>query len=115
MIGSYDHVIEAASHPPNQYFSFFLNSLRETVRVNIWECVLSSYRHLTLSAATNMLMFSTIQETKDFLNEKYPDSVISNDVIELASHKHVKSEEELKSHRLIEQTLSYAAELERIV
>jgi 26S proteasome regulatory subunit N12 len=115
MVGSYDQVIAAAARPPVDYFSFFLKSLLETVRVNIWECVLSSYRTLTVSAATEMLMFSTLQETKDFLKEKYSDLSIQNEIVDLTSHKNVKSEEELKSHRLIEQTLSYAAELERIV
>jgi 26S proteasome regulatory subunit N12 len=115
MIGSYDQVIAAASHPPVDYFSFFLNSLLETVRVNIWECVLSSYRTLSLTAATDMLMFSNVQETKEFLESKYSDLPINQEIIDLTSHKNLKSEEELKSHRLIEQTLSYAAELERIV
>lgn len=115
MIGSYDQVIAAAARPPVEYFSFFLKSLLETVRINIWECVLSSYRTLTVSAATEMLMFSNQQETKDFLESKYPDLVVQHDIIDITSHKNLKSEEELKSHRLIEQTLSYAAELERIV
>jgi 26S proteasome regulatory subunit N12 len=115
MVGSYDQVIAAATRPPVDYFSFFLKSLLETVRVNIWECVLSSYRTLTVSAATDMLMFSTLQETKEFLATKYSDLSVQNEIIDLSSQKNVKSEEELKSHRLIEQTLSYAAELERIV
>lgn len=115
MIGSYDQVIAAAARSPVEYFSFFLKSLLETVRVNIWECVLSSYRTLTVPAATDMLMFSNQQETKEFLDSKYPDLLVQNDIIDLTSHKNLKSEEELKSHRLIEQTLSYAAELERIV
>jgi hypothetical protein len=62
-----------------------------------------------------MLMFSNVQETKEFLESKYSDLPINQEIIDLTSHKNLKSEEELKSHRLIEQTLSYAAELERIV
>jgi hypothetical protein len=116
MIGSYDQVMEAASHPPVEYFSFFLTSLFETVRLNIWDCILSSYRSLTLAAATDMLMFSNPSETRAFLEMKSDGTLtIHNDVIDLNSQKDVKSEEEIRSHRLIEQTLTYAGELERIV
>lgn len=62
-------------------------------------------------------MFNTTAETMDFISSKHPELAVVNDTIDLVSHKgdSTKLEEERKSHRLIEQTLTYAAELERIV
>ena len=51
--------MSSASHPPVEFYSFFLTSLLETVRINIGECVASSYRSLTLTAAKKVLMFET--------------------------------------------------------
>lgn len=47
----------AAANPPTKYFSFFLTSLLETVRINIGECAAAAYTTLTLAAATKILMF----------------------------------------------------------
>ena len=114
MVGSYDQVMEAAKHPPVECYSFFLNSLLETVRVNIADCAVASYRTLTMQAAKKILMFSTLDEARDFMEDKYPELLVVNDVIDLRSQKTCKSEE-IPSMKLISQTLAYAAELERIV
>jgi hypothetical protein len=110
-------VMQAATQPPVQYYSFFLTSLLETVRSNICECVIASYRSLSLQAATEVLMFNTTAETMEFISSKHPELSVESGTIDLISHKgdSAKLEEERKSHRLIEQTLTYAAELERIV
>ena len=57
MIGSYDRVMEAAAHPPVEYYAFFLTSLLETVRMNVAECVAAAYHTITLDALTKVLMF----------------------------------------------------------
>jgi hypothetical protein len=54
-------VLAAAAHPPVPQFVFFLNSLLETVRLNIGDCVGSAYQHLQLSSATKILMFDNDQ------------------------------------------------------
>lgn len=57
VVGSYDQVLVAAAHPPIQYYSFFLASLLETVRINIGECAAAAYESIGLAAATKLLMF----------------------------------------------------------
>lgn len=52
-------VLKAASKPPVPAYSFFLNSLLETVRLNIGECISVSYDKLSISSATKILMFTT--------------------------------------------------------
>ncbi len=113
-VGSYDQVLSAAAHPPVPYYSFFLNSLLETVRVNIAECAASSYSTLSVHGATQILMFDNDQNTLDFIASQYPEWVINGQEINLRATKQAKSEE-IASHRLITQTLGYAVELERIV
>lgn len=119
MIGSYDQVMQAAATPPVEYYSFFLTSLLETVRLNICECVLAAYKMLTPQAAMKILMFSSLDETVEFFNDHYPEMEVSASTqsIDLRSQSHHASHksEEVPSLKLINQTLSYATELERIV
>ncbi len=114
MVGSYDQVMAAASKPPLASFSFFLNSLLETVRTNVAECAAASYSTLSIQGATEILMFNNDKDTVQFIKNQYPDWVIAGNSIDLRAIKQAKSEE-IASHRIIQQTLGYATELERIV
>ncbi len=106
--------MQATVSPPVQYYSFFLTSILETVRLNIGECVEASYKTLTIDSARQILMFNTIDEVRPFISEKFPDWNINGDIIDLRAQKLTKSEE-IPSQKLISQNLSYASELERIV
>mmetsp|Transcript_25423 Transcript_25423/g.25669 ORF Transcript_25423/g.25669 Transcript_25423/m.25669 type:complete len:264 (+) Transcript_25423:197-988(+) len=114
MVGSYDQVMEAAAHPPVEYYSFFLTSLLETVRTNIAECAAASYRTLSVTAAKDILMFSTEQETLDFIADQHEDWNVMKDVIEMKKMKAVRADG-IPAMKLVQQNLSYATELERIV
>ena len=114
MVGSYDQVMAAAAKPPVAYYSFFLNSLLKTVRTNIAECAAASYSTLSIQGATQILMFNNDKDTTTFIQEEYPDWVVTGNDIDLRATKHAKSEE-IASQRIIQQTLGYATELERIV
>jgi len=61
MLISPPQVLLSAASPPTKYFSFFLTSLLETVRINIGECVAAAYIQLTIAAATKILMFDNDQ------------------------------------------------------
>lgn len=114
-------MLQAAAAPPVEYYSFFLTSLLETVRLNICECVLAAYRTLTPQAAMKILMFTSAQETLEFFGDHYPELEVTaaTEYIDLQAlqagggggHK----KDEVPSLKLIHQTLSYATELERIV
>jgi 26S proteasome regulatory subunit N12 len=113
-VGSYDQVMSAAAHPPVPFYSFFLKSLLETVRVNIAECAAASYSKFSLQGATEILMFANDKDTLAFITAQYPDWAVNASEIDLRAAKKARSEE-LSAHRLITQTLGYATELERIV
>lgn len=104
----------AAASPPVPYYTFFLTSLLETVRINIGECVSTSYASLTVDAATKMLMFQKKEDTLLFIQDYYPSWVLEGDKINLVDAPAARSNE-VPSLKLIAQTLSYATELERIV
>jgi len=114
MMGSYKEVMSEAATPPFSHYTFFLKSLLETVRVNIVDCISASYKSLTLSGATEILMFTSTEETKTFIHDFHPEWKIEGDLIDVAGHAALNSEE-IPSMKLIEQTLTYATELERIV
>jgi 26S proteasome regulatory subunit N12 len=114
MPGTLIQVLNAASHPPVTFYSFFLNSLLETVRLNIGECIVAAYDKLTWQSATKILMFSTVEETIAFIQVHFSNWTIKENTIFLRLNKSLKSEE-VPGLKLISQSLTYATELERIV
>lgn len=114
MVGSYDQVMSAAANPPIPHYHFFLKSLLETVRINITECLAASSTSINVQSATNILMFNSMDETKQYLSAYCPTWVISGDNIQVPLSKALKSEG-IPSLKIISQTLTYATELERIV
>lgn len=114
VVGSYDQVLVSAAHPPVPYFAFFLNSLLETVRINIGDCISAAYDSLSLPAATEMLMFKKEEETREFIADFYPNWTIDGTSI-LPTGTAVTKSDEIPSLKLISQNLAYATEMERIV
>ena len=110
--------MSAASKPPVEIYSFFLLSLLDTVRVNIAECAEISYNHLKLSSAKEVLMFRSDAETQAFITAKFenwiPDADNNGYTLKPNTTK-VLTAADVSSHALIEQTLAYATELDRIV
>lgn len=122
VVGAYDRVLEAAAHPPVKEFQFFLTSLKETVRMNISDCLSAAYDSVELKDATVMLMFTDPRETLEFISIMYPDWTVNGSTItfapvamDIGGVKITHRFDESIANRLISQTLSYATELERIV
>jgi 26S proteasome regulatory subunit N12 len=115
VVGSYDEVLSAAAQPPTPIYSFFLNSLLETVRLTIGECLGSAYQNISVPAAIKMLKFETKSDIEEFINDNYPTWRIEGNKIYFESEVKAGKSTEIPSIKLIEQTLSYATELERIV
>lgn len=116
-IGSYDSILRAASQPPNPSFNFFLNSLLETVRINIADCASSSYASLTIHAATDLLMFKSTAETLSFVEAYYKDEWVVDlkDSSINVKGQQLQRSEGIPALKVITQSLSYATEMERIV
>ena len=70
---------------------------------------------ILLSLHLCIYLYIHIQETIAFLKEFYPDWVVEKGVINLMVTRVIPKSEEIPSNKLIDQQLTYANELERIV
>eukprot|EP01138_Halocafeteria_seosinensis_P002170 gb/GECG01002220.1/.p1 GENE.gb/GECG01002220.1/~~gb/GECG01002220.1/.p1 ORF type:complete len:270 (+),score=40.16 gb/GECG01002220.1/:1-810(+) len=113
MEGAYHKVLHAAREPPAQVYKIFLDKLTETVRSDIADCLAASYERLPVQEAAKKLQLSSQNAVQDFvkhndLNWKFEGS----DVVFVPSDAKGVS---VQSRQLIENTLHYATELEKIV
>eukprot|EP01118_Nematostelium_gracile_P006096 TRINITY_DN194_c0_g1_i1.p1 TRINITY_DN194_c0_g1~~TRINITY_DN194_c0_g1_i1.p1 ORF type:complete len:278 (-),score=83.42 TRINITY_DN194_c0_g1_i1:27-809(-) len=112
MEGSYNKVLKATSDVPSKYFSFFMGLLMNTVRDQIASCSEAAYRNVSLGDAQKILAFQNADQLK-----QYSDSrgwKIENNTIQF-KHDSANDKNDIPTLGLIQQTLQYARELERIV
>ncbi len=114
MVGAFNQVLAAKSAMPSAVFSFFMDSIVETVRAAIAECAGVAYASLSLDAAQELLMLESRADLLGFIQTSHPEWVVDGAVITFASPAGAKSTE-VPSSRLISEVLNYATELERIV
>jgi 26S proteasome regulatory subunit N12 len=115
MEGSYHKILSSRSTMPNsQYSSVFLSILEATIRDNIAQCTEKAY--LTFPVAeTGKLLFldSQSEQLKSLISRRgWIDDGKGNYVFDNASSNIKK---DIKSHNIIQQTLEYSKELEKIV
>jgi 26S proteasome regulatory subunit N12 len=115
MVGSYDEVLNAASHAPHPSYNIFMENLVETVRESIADCVEVAYSNMKLGDAVNMMKFGGVDDLLDYVKEKREDWIIEDEKITFQPPVVVGKAEDIPSMKLIGQSLSYATELERIV
>lgn len=126
MVGAYEQVMESARNAPCRHYSFFLSSLMETVRINVAECIQAAYKSLTLRAAMQLMMFNVqdgaaAAEALSFIQKSFPHWTVvrgadaDSTTIEFTPKVASTASEEIPSHKIMHQVLTYAAELERIV
>lgn len=100
--------------PPYPEYSFLLQSLQTTVRMNIGECVAASFASLSVLSAQHLFLLSSAEETVAFVDQYYPQWQLVNNMFQIRVNNQSKAES-IPSMKLITQALSYATELERIV
>ena len=115
MVGSYDEVIAAGSAVPDPTYSYFMDSLLETVRDSIADCIEVSYKSMTLTDAVTMMKFTSLNELQDYLQDKREDWIVEGDSLTFQPPPLGSKAVDIPSMKLMAQSLSYATELERIV
>ncbi|KAG7015126.1 26S proteasome non-ATPase regulatory subunit 8-like A, partial [Cucurbita argyrosperma subsp. argyrosperma] len=85
-----------------------------TSRDEIAGCSEKAYDYLSISNARQMLLFSSDQELLEYVKEEHPEWEITNGILYFQKVKESAPCKEIPSLQLINQTLSYARELERI-
>ncbi|GJQ10856.1 hypothetical protein GpartN1_g2996.t1 [Galdieria partita] len=115
--GSYAKLLSLSQSSPNKYFQYFTQVLAHTVRKDIADCLETAYRYLSSDDAMKMLSFGSLDEFKKFIEERGW-SIEKQQLVFKTIEEHENTLDVLNSNELlslIEQNISYAKELERIV
>ncbi|XP_021894848.1 26S proteasome non-ATPase regulatory subunit 8 homolog A [Carica papaya] len=115
MEGAYNRVLSARQTAPDETYVYFMDLLAKTVRDEIAGCSEKAYDYLSISDATKMLLFSSEKELLEYVKEDHPEWEVKNGFVFFQKAKETAPCKEIPSLQLINQTLSYARELERIV
>ncbi|KAJ1286075.1 hypothetical protein BS78_03G326000 [Paspalum vaginatum] len=115
MEGAYNRVLSARQSVPHPTYVYFMDLLAKTVRDEIARCSEKGYGSLSISDAKQMLMFSSDQELQQYITEEHLEWEIKNGSVFFQKAEESQPCKEIPSLQLINQTLSYARELERIV
>ena len=114
MVGSYDQVLNAKEHIPDASYEFFMDSLSQTVRDSIADCMEVSYDSMELGDAMKMMIFQSTEELQSFIEDCRDDWIVEGGSIcfQTAPSERLA---DIPSMELIAQNLSYATEMERII
>ncbi|XVE62230.1 hypothetical protein DITRI_Ditri06bG0101200 [Diplodiscus trichospermus] len=115
MEGAYNRVLSARQTAPHETYVYFMDLLAKTVRDEIAGCSEKAYDYLSINDARQMLLFSSEQELLEYIKEEHPEWELKNGFVFFQKAKESAPCKEIPSLQLINQTLSYARELERIV
>ncbi|KAG6538002.1 hypothetical protein ZIOFF_003105 [Zingiber officinale] len=115
MEGAYNRVLSARQSVPHDTYVYFMDLLAKTVRDEISGCSEKAYGYLSITDAKKILMFSSDQELLDYISEEHPEWEIKDCCVFFRRAKESQPCKEIPALQLINQTLSYARELERIV
>ncbi|XP_022718549.1 26S proteasome non-ATPase regulatory subunit 8 homolog A-like isoform X2 [Durio zibethinus] len=115
MEGAYNRVLSARQTAPHETYVYFMDLLAKTVRDEIAGCSEKAYDYLSINDARQMLLFSSDQELLEYIQEEHPEWEVKNGFVFFQKAKESAPSKEIPSLQLINQTLSYARELERIV
>jgi len=119
MVGSYDEVLNAGAHIPDESYQFFMDNLLQTVRDSIADCLEVAYKTMSISEAKKMMKFDNNSDSDELMEyiEEYRDDWIVDESNYLCFQPPPGGckASDIPSMKLIAQNLSYATELERIV
>ncbi|OMP05358.1 SAC3/GANP/Nin1/mts3/eIF-3 p25 [Corchorus olitorius] len=137
MEGAYNRVLSARQTAPHETYVYFMDLLAKTVRqahfdyslgdrkiktymIKFWldeiaGCSEKAYDYLSINDTRQMLLFSSDQELLEYIKDEHPEWEVKNGSVYFQKAKESAPCKEIPSLQLINQTLSYARELERIV
>ncbi|CAL5360215.1 26S proteasome non-ATPase regulatory subunit 8 homolog A-like isoform X1 [Camellia sinensis] len=115
MEGAYNRVLSARQTVPHETYVYFMYLLAKTVRDEIAGCCEMAYDSLSINDVRKILLFSSDKELFEYVKEEHPEWDIKNGFVILKKAKESAACKEIPSLQLINQTLSYARELEWIV
>lgn len=114
MEGSYNKILKAQGELPSPDYAHFMSMLTATVRDEIASCLEKAYASLSTSAAAKLLGIGSHAEMMTYAEEREW-TVANGDTFVFREEAKAPSAKDIPSMQLINQTLLYAKELERIV
>ena len=118
MVGIYDEVLTMTLPDPS--YQFFMDQLNSTVRDAIADCMEVSYEQLSLKEAAEIMKFDdgVGDDLRDYIETIREDWIVEGDIITFQpspAQGAALSAQDLPSRQWIQQSLTYATEMERIV
>jgi len=113
--GLYNRVWNACNTLPDKSFCHFAERLTHAARQDIAKCLDVSYEHLKVKDAMKLLNYAAKDEAKfaEFAHHEDRAWHISNDTVSFKKGEH--EDLDLGAEALINQSLAYAHEIERII
>lgn len=118
MVGIYDEVLNHYEKMPNpQTYQLFMENLLQTVRDSIADCMEVSYQTLSLKDASKLMKFNNVNELREYIVSDRDDWIVSDDnnTITFQPPTTASAAADIPSMEWIQQSLTYATEMERIV
>jgi 26S proteasome regulatory subunit N12 len=92
-----------------------MDHLLQTVRDSIADCLEVSYQTLQLKDAAAMMKFETIAQLEEYIQSDRDDWIVENQVLTFQPPPTTSASSDIPSMQWIQQSLSYATEMERII
>lgn len=115
MVGLYDEVLDAGKHVPDPSYTFFMDNLLQTVRDAIADCLEVSYKTMSIEDAASMMKFESSDDLLSYITECRDDWIVEDGVLCFQPPEVGSKATDIPSMKFMQQSLSYATELERIV
>ena len=111
MVGIYDEVGQI----PDPSYQLFMDHLLQTVRDSVADCMEVAYQELPLQDAAKLLKLNSAQELIDYVAAEREDWIMEPDKITFAPPPTAHAASDIPSMDWIQQSLTYATEMERII
>ncbi|XBI48865.1 hypothetical protein VPH35_112522 [Triticum aestivum] len=115
MEGAYNRVLSARQTAPHETYIYFMDLLVRRQIDEIAGCSEKGYDYLSINDAKQMFKFSSDKELQQYIAEEHPEWDVKDGRVLFQKAKESQPCKEIPAAPVINQTLGYARELERIV
>lgn len=113
MEGSYQKIFMLRENVPDPHYAFFVNKLLHTIKDEIASCAEKSYNQISVSGVRDILQLESNKEAQRYAEDRGWHPTGDDFFFQQASEQ--MDDVVTRSGCLLQQSLSYAKELERIV
>lgn len=116
MEGSYNKVFLAKNQVPSPYYTFFIDILLNTIRIEIASCLQIAFDSIKVNEAQRLLFVQNLDDLKIFLKTRQWALAPDGRTIMFPTNKDINHlNAKVASQQIASQIIEYAVELEKIV